>query len=134
MGGRQSTPTGSTASPMERNSNGHHHSAPGSAALSGPSSSREGRNSRHLMAQSDWRQRARSLGNVMNGQPSDGHSLLNMPAMGLSFGLSGSPDSDTSTEDVSVGHGHFRFSAHSLPVHVVPYAGTFFVFQIPDLL
>lgn len=89
------------ASPVgpDRNGANGHHSAPGSAALSGPGSSAT-RGTRHLIAQNDWRQRTRSLG------AEGGHSIL-----GLAFGLSGSPDSDTSTEDIAGRvNQQFRFS------------------------
>src|SRR5690348_13059473 len=105
MGGRQSSTAGSsvTNSPMGRNGNGGHHSAPGSSALSGSSSSREPGSSSTRFRQvpaSDWRQRARSLSNVINGQPGSdttgglNHAVGGVSAsgMGLSFGISGSPD------------------------------------------
>lgn len=128
MGARQSTSNAggslsSTNSP--RVVCAGHHSAPGSS-LTGPNgSSREHgavRQARQSHASSDWRHRARSL-NTLNGGPQAGSSGQSMMA-GLSFGLgSGSPDSDTSIEDIaSFGR---VFSPHSLPVHLVPFNGKF---------
>ncbi|KAI1285447.1 E3 ubiquitin-protein ligase ZNRF1 [Halotydeus destructor] len=126
MGGRQSTPGSAAQSPLGRSSmsNGHH-SAPGTNALSGPGSSRDNstsRSSRQLMVQSDWRTRARSMGNFVGGHPEpSGRAIVNLNGMGFSFGVPGSPDSDTSTEDISsVGR---VFSPHSLPLHFMSFSG-----------
>lgn len=66
----------------------------------------------------DARQRARSLSNVLNGhsgQPITIHSNHG------AFGMSGSPESDTSTSDeIPIGR---VFAAHSLPVQLVSING-----------
>lgn len=71
------------------------------------------------VAEGDWRSRARSLGNVINGHPSGsgGHSMLS--SGGLSFAVSGSPDSDTDTDDVPFNR---LFAASSLPVRFVSFS------------
>ncbi|RWS13230.1 E3 ubiquitin-protein ligase ZNRF2-like protein [Dinothrombium tinctorium] len=120
MGARQSNAQTSTSS----NTNSPR-TQQGAATNSAPSSSALGsvrqngglpRNRLQTNSSNDWRQRARSLTNVINA---NGQPVVGIPAIGQSsFGLSGSPDSDTSTEDISFGR---VFSAHSLPVQLVPF-------------
>lgn len=80
---------------------------------------------------SDWRQRARSLTNVINtssahhshnaNSNSNGQPFVTVSPLGhSSFGLSASPDSLTSIDDLTFGR---VFSAHSLPVQLVPFNG-----------
>lgn len=152
MGGRQSTNNANaggnvTTSNNSRyggcvtNNNGHNHAnpnesttqqsaaivSPGTALGNGTSRSVTGASRLHNSSNnsannssSDWRQRTRSLSSVINGHPQPpinvgGHSA---------FGLSASPDSDTSTED-SLSFGRV-FSAHSLPVQLVSFNGNCF--------
>jgi E3 ubiquitin-protein ligase ZNRF1/2 len=67
----------------------------------------------------DWRQRTRSLSSVLSGQQTNG-SAIHVSQLN-SFGLSASPDSDTSTED-NLPFGRV-FSAHSLPVQLISFNG-----------
>jgi hypothetical protein len=67
----------------------------------------------------DWRQRTRSLSSVLSGQQTNG-SAIHVSQLN-SFGLSTSPDSDTSTED-NLPFGRV-FSAHSLPVQLFSFNG-----------
>ena len=129
MGGRQST--GGAGSPGTVSSSNSPRLYSETSSVAGSSSrSNDGRGNNNNSANRpitvpslDLRQRTRSLSNVLgNGAGSSsgthGSSLLS----GLPFGLSsGSPDSDTSTEDgASFGR---VFSAQSLPVHIVPFNG-----------
>ncbi|RWS29826.1 E3 ubiquitin-protein ligase ZNRF2-like protein [Leptotrombidium deliense] len=122
MGARQSnaqTSASNTNSPRTQ-ATGNDASASSSSAVRVNGLSRN----RLSNSGSDWRQRARSLTNVINGHSvgtANGQSIVGIPSSGQgSFGLSASPDSDTSTEDVSFGR---VFSAHSLPVQLVPFSG-----------
>lgn len=123
MGARQSSGSGTVSSSNSPRLYTQS-SVPGSSSRSNDTSSTSRGNSGRpiTVPPLDLRQRTRSLSNVMSNGPgsSQGPSLLSMA--GLPFGLSsGSPDSDTSTEDVaSFGR---VFSAHSLPVHIVPFNG-----------
>lgn len=96
------------------------------AGSSNGSSSRDAANRRAsgapgVISEADWRSRARSLGNVINGHPSSssgGHPMLS--SGGLSFAVSGSPDSDTDTDD-TVPFNRL-FAASSLPVRFVSFS------------
>lgn len=142
MGGRQSSTAGTSRL-----------SASNSPAHMYPSASSDGDDGRvpglriGMTVPADVRPRTRSLSNVLqssNGQSSSNghphphhhhphqahnhHPHLHQPSLmsmaGLSFGLSsGSPDSDTSAEDMPHPFGRV-FSAHSLPAQsFIPFNG-----------
>ena len=141
MGAKQSTNQLSTTSPSRAviqsngSSGGHHnHNAMASTSVAGGGRSNSTRltgangqtshNSNQnsdIQNSSDWRQRARSLSSVLNGSQTNGNAI-HVPQIHSSFGLSASPDSDTSTEDnLSFGR---VFSAHSLPVQLISFNGS----------
>lgn len=128
MGARQSTPAegegGSISSSNSPRLFGTGNGGPGSSSRSGEG--QQHRSGRTIGIPSiDIRQRARSLSNVMSGAAASASHGMSMA--GLPFGLpaSGSPDSDTSNEDIAASFGRGLFSAHSLPVQIVPFNGEF---------
>lgn len=123
MGARQSTNVNGGGSVSSTNSPriGLNDAVAGS---SNGSSNRDGSNRRTsgaqgAMAEADWRSRARSLGNVINGHPSSSGGHPMMSSGGLSFAVSGSPDSDTENDDVPFNR---LFAASSLPVRFVSFS------------
>ena len=134
MGAKQSTNQSSTSPSRVIQSNGsssghHNHNAMASTSFSTSGRSNSTRvngqssqnsNSDIIQTSNDWRQRARSLSSVLNGSQTNGNAI-HVPQIHSSFGLSASPDSDTSTEDnLSFGR---VFSAHSLPVQLISFNG-----------
>jgi hypothetical protein len=136
MGAKQSSNSNTSPSPLIQSNgsnvsaNGHHshHNNNGligvmpSTSMSTNGSSRT--NSTRLNTNTDintndWRQRTRSLSSVLSGQQTNG-SAIHVSQLN-SFGLSASPDSDTSTED-NLPFGRV-FSAHSLPVQLISFNG-----------
>jgi len=108
MGGRQSTPTGTVSTT----------NSPRLFQREPDDTSRQA--SRAVTASSiDIRQRARSLSNVLSGGPGTSGAHAGGILSGLPNFLSGSPDSDTDNE----GEEGRVFSAHSLPVHILPFNG-----------
>ena len=139
MGAKQSTNQSATSPSRVLQSNSsssgqHNHNSMASTSVStsgrsnstrvlGQQSSHNSNNS-DIQTSSDWRQRARSLSSVLNGSQTNGNAI-HVPQIHSSFGLSASPDSDTSTEDnLSFGR---VFSAHSLPVQLISFNGKSFV-------
>ena len=132
MGAKQSTNVnsgGSVSSTSSPRIGGLNEAVAGSS--NGSSSTRDASNRRSgggsgvsgssVIAESDWRSRARSLGNVINGHPSNSSSAA---AHTLSFPASGSPDSDADTDDVPLNR---LFAASSLPVRFVSFSHGKFV-------
>lgn len=147
MGARQSSPGGSNGgssllptsssnnnSPRAHGSNSDSsnrqsndgYSSPNSLYHNGSSSSRSNRHSAiggggGSGGSSDWRQRARSLTNVISSNPhsSNGQPIVTVSPLGHPYGLSVSPDSFNSIDDLT-NFGRV-FSAHSLPVQLVPF-------------
>ena len=107
---------GSGAGPSGgRHENGHQGATGRSAAASSVAT-------RSMSGPGDWRLRARSLSNVINGPGVPGTSSGVMS--GLPQFPGSSPDSDTSSEalDISVFN---RVIPASLPIHLVPFNGLF---------
>lgn len=123
MGAKQSTNVngGGSVSSTNSPSIGLNDAVPGSSNGSSnrDATSRRAPGASGAAADVDWRSRARSLGNVINGLPSSsgGNSMLS--SGGLSFAVSGSPDSDTDTDDVPLNR---LFTASSLPVRFVSFS------------
>lgn len=123
MGAKQSTNVNGGGSVSSTNSPriGLNDAVPGSSNGSSnrDATSRRAPGASGAAADVDWRSRARSLGNVINGLPSSsgGNSMLS--SGGLSFAVSGSPDSDTDTDDVPLNR---LFTASSLPVRFVSFS------------
>jgi len=132
MGAKQSTNPSASPSHVyqsnghqQHNHHNHNHSSSrsNSTRLSAPnthSSHTSHQSSADTQSTSDWRQRARSLSNVLSASQTNG-SAIHVPQMHSTFGLSVSPDSDTSTED-NLPFGRV-FSAHSLPVQLISFNG-----------
>lgn len=126
MGGRQSSPGGSTGGfvPSSNNSPQDNSSDNQSSASSSPLYHNGSNRARQQLASasgSDWRQRARSLTSVINSSSShnssNGQPIVTVSPLGhASFNLSASPDSLNSIDDLTP-FGRV-FSAHSLPVHL----------------
>ena len=150
MGGRQSSSSvsgslfsSSSNTPRLSNSNAESNSGISNNSFFQIGSTRTNRG--FEISSSDWRQRARSLTNVItNTQPhhshnsSNGQQIVTVPPLGhSSFGLSNSPDNFSSIEDIAT----FNriFSAQSLPVPLIPFNGKlsfliFFQFRLFKLL
>ena len=148
MGGRQSSTSvsgslfpSSSNTPRISNSNGESNgSSSNNSAISGNNqlfhngSTRTNRG--FEINGSDWRQRTRSLTNVIgSSQPhhshnsSNGQPIVTVSSLGRSsLGLSNSPDNFSSIEDIAT-FGRL-FSGQSFPVPLIPFNGKYLSFII----